>query len=111
MMFYLKANIYYPEGLKPNSVNSNLKEENKYENQEKEDWRNKLSIQSEMDMNVVHWYSPLKEKLSCITYKALGVKLTVTPLACDGCDRSKEKAHSIRNKTYTIASTLGDRFF
>ena len=57
-----------------------------------------------MDINVVHWYSHLGEKLLYITYNALGVKLTGTLQVCDVCARSKSKSHAVINKTYTRVS-------
>ena len=62
-----------------------------------------------MDVNVVNWYSHLREKLLYFSYNALGVNLTGTLQVCDGCDRSKAKAHDVRNKTYTRASNPGKR--
>ena len=64
-----------------------------------------------MDINVVHQYSHIGEKLLRLTYVALGVNLTGMLQVCDGCARSKAKACAVRNKTYTRASKLGERIF
>ena len=64
-----------------------------------------------MDINVVHMYSHLGEKLLHTTYNARGVKLTGTLQVCDGCARSKEKTRAVRNKTYTRASQPVERTF
>ena len=64
-----------------------------------------------MDINVVHMYSHMGEKLLHTTYIALGVKLTGTLKVCDGCERSKEKARTVRKKTYTRASHPGEIIF
>ena len=56
-------------------------------------------------------YSHLGETLLRITYKDLRVKLTGALQVCDGCDRSKEKARAVRNKTYKRASNTGERIF
>ena len=64
-----------------------------------------------MDINVVHRYSHLGEKLLCITYNDLGVKFTCTLQVCDLCARSKAKARYIRNKTYTRLLNPGERIF
>ena len=74
MMFYLKARMYAPEG---QEVLTNLPEEKKYGNDKKEEWHKKLGLTSEMEINVVHRYSHLGEKI-CITYNALCVKLIGT---------------------------------
>ena len=58
MMFYLKAKRYSPEG---QEANINIPEKNKYGNDDKEEWRKKLGLSSEMDINVVHRYSHLGE--------------------------------------------------
>ena len=59
IMFYLKAKRYISEGLQPQETDSNLPDENKYGDDEKEDWRNNLGLPSEMDIHAVHWYSHL----------------------------------------------------
>ena len=64
-----------------------------------------------MEIDVVHQYSHLGEKLLLLTYGALGVKLTGTLQACDGCARSKEKARAFRKKTHTRTSNPGERIF
>ena len=63
----------------------------------------KVFLPSEMDINVVHLYSYLREKLLCLTYDATGVKLTVTLQVCDSSARSKAKSRAVRNKTNTRA--------
>ena len=55
-MLYLKAKRYAPEG---KEALTNLPEEKKEGNDEKEEWRNNLGLSSEMDINVVHRYSYL----------------------------------------------------
>ena len=67
-----------------------------------------MGLSSEMDINVVHRYSHLREKLLCTTYNTLGVKLTGTLQVCNGCARSKAKSRTVRKKTYTIASQPGE---
>ena len=64
-----------------------------------------------MDIHVVHRYSHLRENLLCITYNALGVNITFAFKFCDGCTRSKVKAHVVRKKTYTRSSQPGERVF
>ena len=88
-MFYLKANRYYPEGSSHQEVNINLSEGKKVqdENDEKEDSQRKVRLPSEVDINVVHKYSHLIEKLLRQTYDALGIKLTGKLQVCDGCSR------------------------
>ena len=54
MMFYLKAKIYYPEG---QEALTDLTEQKNDTSDEKEEWRKKLGLSSEMDLNVVHRYS------------------------------------------------------
>ena len=61
-----------------------------------------------MDINVVHRYSHIKEKLFRINYYPLRVKLTGTLQVCGGCARSKAKACTVRKKTYTRASQIGE---
>ena len=61
-----------------------------------------------MDINVVHRYSHLGEKLLHITQNTLSIKLTGTLQVCERCARSKEKAHAPIRKTYTRASNIGD---
>ena len=51
-----------------------------------------------MDINVVHRYSHLGEKLLRINYNALGVKLTGALQVCDVYARSKVKSHTVRKK-------------
>ena len=53
MMFYLKGKWYALEG---QVTNTNLPEEKKDSNYEKQEWYKKLGISSEMDTNVVHRY-------------------------------------------------------
>ena len=64
-IFYLKAKRYSSEVLSPHEANRNMPEEIKYQygNYKKEDWQKKLGLPSEMDINVVHWYSHLGETL------------------------------------------------
>ena len=47
----------------------------------------------------------------CLTYDALGVKLTGMLEVCDGCARSKEKSGAIRKKTYTRVKNPGETIF
>ena len=51
MMFYLKAKRYPPEWSKSQDENTNLPEDNKYGNDDKGEWRKKLGLPSEMDIN------------------------------------------------------------
>ena len=44
-----------------------------------------------------------------ITYDDLGVNMTGMLQVCDGCARSKAKAHTLINKTYKRASNPGER--
>ena len=81
-----------------------MPEQKKDSREEKEEWHKKLGISSEMEINVVHKYSHLGEKLLRTTYNALGVNLTRTLQVCDGCARSKAKAHAVRKNTYTRES-------
>ena len=83
----------------------------KYGSEKKEEWHKKLGLSRKMDTNMVHRYSNLREKLLRITYNDLGVKLTGTLQACDGCTRPKEKERAVRKKTYTRASHPGERIF
>ena len=64
-MFYLKAKIYSSEVLSPQEENRNIteKKRDQYGNTKIEDWRNKLGVPSEMDINFVHRYSYIGEKL------------------------------------------------
>ena len=62
-----------------------------------------------MGINVVLQYSHLEEKCFILTYDALVVKFTETLEVCDGCTLSKEKWHSVRNKTYIRAKNPGKR--
>ena len=64
-----------------------------------------------MDINVVHKYSHMGERLLCTTYNALGVKLTGTLQVYDGCARSKAKYCTVRKKTYTRVSQPVERIF
>ena len=64
-----------------------------------------------MEINVVHQYSHLGEKLLLITYDALGVKLTGKLQFCDGCARQKSKLCAVREKTYTRAPKMGEICF
>ena len=63
-----------------------------------------MGLSSEMDINVVHRYSYLGEKLLPTTYNNLGFKLTGQLKVCDGCARSNKKSRALRKKTYTRAS-------
>ena len=56
MMFYLKAKSYSPEG---QEALTNLTEKIIETSDKKGEWRNKLGLSSEMDINVVHRYSHL----------------------------------------------------
>ena len=73
--------------------------ESQYDNDEKENWRKKLDLPQEMDINVVHWYQHLGETLLRLTYDALGFKLTRTLEVCNGCARSNLKARAVRNSS------------
>ena len=64
-----------------------------------------------MDINMVHGYSHLGEKLLRSTYNALGVKLTGILQSCGGCAQSKAKARAIRKNTYMRASQPGAKLF
>ena len=64
-----------------------------------------------MDINVLHGYSHLGEKLLRTTYNSIGVKLTGTLQVCGICASSKEKVCAVRKKTYTRASQPGERIF
>ena len=64
-----------------------------------------------MDINVVHRYSHMGEKLLCISYNALIVKLTGTLQFCGGCAEYKAKAPSVRKNTYMIVSHPGENIF
>ena len=68
MMFYLKVKLYAPEG---QEANTNLPEDNKYGNGYKEELQKKIGISIEMDINVLHRYSHLGEKLLHVTYNDL----------------------------------------
>ena len=46
-----------------------------------------------------------------ITYDALGFKLAGVLEFCDRCARSKAKMSSVRKKTYTQATNLGESIF
>ena len=78
---------------------------------EKEKWRNKLGLSSDIDINVVHRYSHLGEKLLRTTQNTLVVKSTGTLQVCDVCARLKAKELAVRKKTYTRASQSGERIF
>ena len=75
MMFYLKSKRYPPEG---HEALTNLPEKKTETSEKIEEWRKKLGLSSKMEINVVHRYSYMGEKLLCTTYNALGVKLTGT---------------------------------
>ena len=62
-----------------------------------------------MDINMVHRYSHIVEKLLRFTYNSLGVNLTCALQVFDGCTRYKAKVRSSRKKTYTRASKPGER--
>ena len=64
-----------------------------------------------MNINVVHGYSHMGEKLLRITYNALGVKLTGTIQIFGGCARSKAKSRAVQKNTYMRASHLGASIF
>ena len=64
-----------------------------------------------MDINVVHRYSHLGEKLLRTTYNTLGVKLTGTLQVCEGCAQSKEKSRVVRKKTYIRELQPRERIF
>ena len=64
-----------------------------------------------MEIDVVHRYSHMGEKLLRITYNALGVKLIVTLQVCNGCAQSKAKARAVSKKTYMRASQPGESVF
>ena len=49
----------------------------------------KLDLPHELDINEVHQYPHIIEKLLHLTYDALGIKLTGTIQVCDGFERSK----------------------
>ena len=108
IIFYLKAKRYAPEG---QEALANLTEQKKDISDKKEEWRKRLDLSSEMDINVVHRYSHLGEKLLRTTYKTLSVKLTGTLQVCGGCVRSKVKACMMRKKTYTRASQPREMIF
>ena len=108
MMFYIAAKRYDPEG---QEANTNMPQENKYENCIKEEWQNILGLPSEMDITVMQRYSHLRETLLRITYNSLRVKLTGTLKFCDKCARCKAKLSVIRKKTYTKLSKPGEKIF
>ena len=112
-MFHLKEKSYSPLGLLPKEANINLPEEKEVQdgNNEKKYWRKKLGITREMDIHVAHQYLHLGEKLLRLIYYTLGINLTGMLHLCDGCARSKAKAHAIRKKTQTRASNPGERVF
>ena len=70
-----------------------------------------MVLTSEMDINVVHGYSHLGEKLLRITHNALGVKLTGTLQLFGGCARSKAKARAVKKNTYMRALHPGESIF
>ena len=72
-----------------------MPEEKIDENDEKEELCKRLSLTSEMDINVVHKYSYLVEKLLRIKYNALCVNLKLTLQFCGGCARSKAKSFAV----------------
>ena len=57
-----------------------------------------LVIKSEMDIDLVHSYSHLGEKLLCIKYNTPSVKFIGTLQVYDGCAQSKER--QIREKGF-----------
>ena len=82
----MKENIYAPEGQEALTNHPEEKNDgNDDGNDEKQEWRKKSGLTSEMDIHVVYGYSHLGEKLLRITYNALGVKLTGTIQFCGGC--------------------------
>ena len=60
IVFYLKEKRYSPEG---QEALTNLPENKMKTSEEKEEWRKKLGLSSEIDIKVVHRYSHLGEKL------------------------------------------------
>ena len=64
-----------------------------------------------MDINVFHRYSLIREKLLCITYNAIGIKLTDTLQACDRCTSSTVKSRVVSKNTYTRVSQPLERIF
>ena len=108
MMVKLKVKRYASE---VQSAKTNLIEKNKYDNDEKEEWRKNLGLPNKMDINVVHRYSHLGEQMLRIIYNALGVTLTYTLQFCDYCARLKEKPCVVRKETYTEASNPGEMIF
>ena len=64
-----------------------------------------------MEINVVHRYSHLGEKLLRATYNAISVKLTGPLHVFDGCTRSKAKSREVRKNTYKRASHPGEIIF
>ena len=108
MMLYLKVKRYAPEG---QEAITNLLEQKKETSDKQQDWCKKFGLSSEVDIDMVHRYSHLVEKLFRTAYNTLGIKVTGTPQACDGCARSKVKAHVVRKKDYTRASHPGENIF
>ena len=104
MVFYLKANKYVPEG---QESLTNIPEYKRDTSDKKEEWCKKLSLSSEMDINVVHRYSHLGEKLLRTTYNALGCNLTGTLQVCNCFAQSKAKSRAVRKTNYTRVSHPG----
>ena len=107
MLFYTKAKRYATEG---QEALTNLPENKIESSDKKEEWRKKLGLSSDMEINGVNRYSHLGEKLLRTTYNALGVKSTRTLQVCDGCAHSKANTRAVRNMTYTRASHPGEIF-
>ena len=70
-MFYLMTRIYTLEG---QEALTNLPENKIETGFEKEEWRKKLGLSIEMDINVVHRYSNLVRS-SCVQHITLSVSI------------------------------------
>ena len=83
IIYYLKEERYASE---EQEALTNLPEQKKEISDKKEEWFKKLGLSNEMDINVLHMYSHLGEKLLRTTYNALSIKLTGTLHVCHGCE-------------------------
>ena len=64
-----------------------------------------------IDINTAHGYCHLGERLLNTTFRELGVKLTGTLKACNGCCRANAKAKGVNKFSTTVATEIGERLF
>ena len=78
------------------------------EKDDKGDWCKMLGVPHIIDINIVHTYSCIREKLLCLTFDALEIQLTGSLKVCESFSCSKAKFYAVRKKTYIWATNLGE---